>query len=483
MILADLLRGERVKESALPMETEITKVCTDSREAEAGCLFLCIDGVKVDGHTFIDEVRAKGAAAILIDRPECMGERTVLVENTRAALSRIAANLYGRPADAMHLVGVTGTNGKTTTTLLLKQLLEHAGHRVGLIGTIENQIGDRVMASAYTTPEPLSLHRLLAEMRDAGCDYVVMEVSSHSLAQHRVDGLHFDVGVFTNLTQDHLDFHGTMEHYLAAKAKLFTMSDVSVINYDDAAAEKLITSAAGEVVTYSAMSDNADVVAKNIDLRADGVRFNLVAKNLIGRIRLGIPGRFSVYNALAVAAAALRCGMTLPQVSEALGAAGGVKGRAEVVPTGRPYTVLIDYAHTPDGLYNILSTVRGFAEGRVIAVFGCGGDRDRGKRPKMGRIAAENADFLVVTSDNPRTEDPDAIIKEILEGLKGQKTPHVTIPDRTEAIRYALTHARAGDVIVLAGKGHETYQILKEGKIHYDEREVIAQILSEEKEK
>ena len=271
-----------------------------------------------------------------------------------------------------------------------------------------------------------------------------------------------------------------MENYLAAKGKLFAMCDTAILNYDDPAAKKLAELATGEVVTYSALSDNADVVAKNVDLRADGVRFNLVARNLIGRIALGIPGRFSVYNALAVAAAALRCGMTLPEVSEALEKAKGVKGRAEVVPTGKPYTVLIDYAHTPDGLYNILSTVQGFAEGRVIAVFGCGGDRDRGKRPKMGKIAAENADFLVITSDNPRTEEPQAIIDEILTGLAGQKTPHVVLPDRTEAIRYALAHAGAGDVIVLAGKGHETYQILKEGKIHYDEREIIAQILSEE---
>lgn len=481
MKLSELLKGETILASSATLETEITEICTDSRKADKGCLFLCIDGVSVDGHKFIPEVQKKGAIAILIDKPEYVGENTILVKNTRTALSRIAANLYGHPADSMHLIGVTGTNGKTTVTLLLKQLLEQAGHKVGLIGTIQNMIGKQVVESAYTTPEPLSLHRLFADMKAAGCDYVIMEVSSHSLAQHRVDGLHFDVGVFTNLTQDHLDFHRTMENYLLAKAKLFTMCDVAILNYDDAATEKLLElSTAKEKVTYSAMSDAADIVAKNIELKADGVKFNLVAKNLIGRIKLGIPGRFSVYNALAVAAAALQCGIDLTKISVILAEAKGVKGRAEVVPTGRPYTILIDYAHTPDGLYNILSTVKGFAEGRVIAVFGCGGDRDHTKRPKMGKIAAENADFLVITSDNPRTEEPEAIIKDILGGLQGLKIPHVTLPNRTDAIRYAMKHAKSGDVIVLAGKGHETYQILKEGKIHYDEREVIAEILAEQ---
>ena len=311
-------------------------------------------------------------------------------------------------------------------------------------------------------------------MRDAGCTHVIMEVSSHSLVLDRVHGIRFAVGAFTNLTQDHLDFHKTMEEYRRAKALLFAVSEKGVVNLDDDAAQAMLEDAACPCLTFSCEKDAADLTAKNIQLHADGVSFLANTKGALARARLGIPGQFSVENALAALGIVLQLGMPLEQAVQALGTASGVKGRVEVVPTDTPYTVLIDYAHSPDGVENVLRTVRGFAKGRVIALFGCGGDRDRTKRPKMGRIAAELADLCVVTSDNPRTEEPQAIIDDILTGMQHVKTPVQVIADRTEAIRWALAHAKPDDVIVLMGKGHETYQEVDHVKYHMDEREIVA---------
>jgi UDP-N-acetylmuramoyl-L-alanyl-D-glutamate--2,6-diaminopimelate ligase len=377
----------------------------------------------------------------------------------------------------MMLIGVTGTNGKTTITNIIKHILESCGHKTGLIGTICNMSGKRELPAHYTTPEPLELQGILNEMANDGCEYCVMEVSSHALAQKRVAGLSFIAGVFTNLTQDHLDFHKTMENYLKAKQKLFEVSSVGIINLDDPYAATIIKEAACKTVTYG-LTESADFSAASIEYRTDGISYTLRG-DISCRVNACLPGGFSVYNTLAALACAVTIGIPAKDAVSALETFSGVRGRIEVVPTGRNFTVILDYAHTPDGLEKILCAVKGFAQGRVVALFGCGGDRDKGKRPKMGAIAAQNADFLVVTSDNPRSEEPEAIINDILEGLKGFETPYIVKTNRREAIKYAIFNAKKDDVIVLAGKGHEDYQILSTGRIHFDEHEVVAEILEE----
>ena len=473
MKLQELLRGVAVKSSTAADDLEIREVRYDSRAVQAGDLFVAIRGFATDGHQYISKALEQGAVAVVCEEaPE--GAPAVVVENARQALAEIAANRFGHPADSMVMLGVTGTNGKTTTTYLVKHMLEDAGHKVGLIGTNQNLIGDEVIETERTTPESYELHALFARMRDAGCTHVVMEVSSHSLVLDRVYGIPFAVGAFTNLTQDHLDFHKTMEEYRKAKAMLFAISEKGVINLDDDAAQAMLADAKCPCLTFSCEKDAADLTAKNICLHADGVEFVATTKGELARVKLPIPGHFSVENALAALGIVLQTGMPLADAAHSLATATGVKGRVEVVPTDTDYTVLIDYAHTPDGVENVLRAVRGFAKGRVIALFGCGGDRDRTKRPKMGKIAADLADFCVVTSDNPRTEDPKAIIDDILEDMQGTKTPMEVIVDRPEAIHWALAHAKKDDVIVLMGKGHETYQEINHVKHHMDEREIVA---------
>nr|WP_302665819.1 UDP-N-acetylmuramoyl-L-alanyl-D-glutamate--2,6-diaminopimelate ligase [uncultured Agathobaculum sp.] len=473
MKLQELLRGVAVKSSTAAEDLEIREVRYDSRAVQAGDLFVAIRGFATDGHQYIDKALEQGAVAVVCEEAPA-GVPAVVVENARQALAEIAANRFGHPADSMVMLGVTGTNGKTTTTYLVKHMLEDAGHKVGLIGTNQNLIGEEVIETERTTPESYELHALFARMRDAGCTHVIMEVSSHSLVLDRVHGIPFAVGAFTNLTQDHLDFHKTMEEYRKAKAMLFSISDKGVINLDDNAAQAMLADAKCPCLTFSCEKDAADLTAKNIHLHADGVEFVATTKGELARVKLPIPGHFSVENALAALGMVLQIGMSLSDAAHSLATATGVKGRVEVVPTNTDYTVLIDYAHTPDGVENVLRAVRGFAKGRVIALFGCGGDRDRTKRPKMGKIAADLADFCVVTSDNPRTEDPKAIIDDILEGMKDTKTPMQVIVDRSEAIHWALAHAKKDDVIVLMGKGHETYQEVNHVKHHMDEREIVA---------
>lgn len=473
MKLQELLRGVAVKSSTAADDLEIREVRYDSRAVQAGDLFVAIRGFATDGHQYIGKAIEQGAVAVVCEEAPA-GVPAVVVENARQALAEIAANRFGHPADSMIMMGVTGTNGKTTTTYLVKHMLEDAGHKVGLIGTNQNLIGDEVIETERTTPESYELHALFARMRDAGCTHVIMEVSSHSLVLDRVHGIRFVLGAFTNLTQDHLDFHKTMEEYRKAKAMLFAISDKGVINLDDDAAQAMLADAKCPCLTFSCEKDAADLTAKNIRLHADGVEFVAATKGEIARVKLPIPGHFSVENALAALGMVLQTGMPLSDAAHSLATATGVKGRVEVVPTNTDYTVLIDYAHTPDGVENVLRAVRGFAKGRVVALFGCGGDRDRTKRPKMGKIAAELADFCVVTSDNPRTEDPKAIIDDILEGMKGTKTPMQVIVDRPEAIHWAMAHAKKDDVIVLMGKGHETYQEVNHVKHHMDEREIVA---------
>ena len=474
MKLQAILQGLEPLEVHADLSREITGIAYDSRAVKPGNLFVAICGYDTDGHKYIPMALKKGAACVLCEKAPAEGEY-VLLSDTRRGLALAGANWYGNPAGEMTMIGITGTNGKTTTTYLVKHILEDClGAKVGLVGTIQNMIGDEVLHTERTTPESLELQALFRHMADAGCTHVVMEVSSHALSLHRVDGVTFDVGVFTNLTQDHLDFHKTMEEYCRAKAMLFARSKVGAVNVDDPWAKEILAHATCPVITYSAKGQAA-LEATDIRLEPHHVAFTARYQGTETACTLGIPGAFSVYNALSALSAALALGIAPEKAAASLATARGVKGRAEVVPTpGKDYTVLIDYSHTPDSLENILKTVREFARGRVIAVFGCGGDRDPIKRPIMGKIAADLADLVVVTSDNPRTEDPMAIIDQILVGIPKDQTPTTVIENRRQAIRWAMDNAQAGDVIVLAGKGHETYQEIGHEKFHLDEREEVA---------
>jgi len=486
MTLRDLLLDVKPIEVTANLDMEIRDIRYDSREVESGDMFVAISGFETDGHSYIAAAWDRGAALVVCQRKPEIDIPYVLVEDSRTALAYISARYFGQPAKSMKMLGVTGTNGKTTTTLLLKSVLEQClDVKVGLIGTNENMIGDAAIEAERTTPESYVLQKLLRQMADAGCAYVVMEVSSHALALGRVAGIQYAVGVFTNLSQDHLDFHHTMEAYALAKAQLFAQSDVGLINIDDNYAPIMLEvakQASCKVISFSVEKNEADLMAKSIRLKTDSVEFSVLVPGEIERMTLHIPGEFSIYNALGVVGTVYAQGVCLPKIAAALGKAKGVKGRVESVPTDGDYTILIDYAHTPDAIENVLTAVRGFAKGRVVMLFGCGGDRDPLKRPIMGEAAARLSDFVIVTSDNPRTEVPAEIIADILPGVEKTDTPYVTIVDRREAICYAIEHHQPGDVIVLAGKGHETYQIIGKEKFDLDERVVIADYLAKRKE-
>ena len=478
MKLREIIQNIRVLSMAADPETEITGISYDSRRTRPGDLFVAVRGFEVDGHRFIPKAVANGAAVVLCETPPTDDTPYVQTDDCRLGLALCSRDFFGNPAGEMKMVGITGTSGKTSSSYLLKHLLEREKDaKVGLIGTNGNWIGDEFLHTEHTTPESYELHSLFRQMADAGCTHVVMEVSSHSLSLERVAGITFDVGLFTNLTQDHLDFHGSMEEYAAAKRKLFGQCRVGCFNLDDPWAPYMMEGAACRCLGYSAQSNDADLVAKDVRLSADGVRFAAVTGEGLCLTRLGIPGMFSVHNALGVLTAGIALGISLEDCCRAMDTAKGVKGRVEVVPTGRDFSVLIDYAHTPDALENVLVTLRDVTRGRLIVLFGCGGDRDALKRPIMGRIAAENADLCVVTSDNPRTEDPQAIIDDILAGMKNSRTPTKVIVDRPKAIAWAIDNARPGDVILLAGKGHEDYQEVNHVKHHMDEREIVADCL------
>ena len=474
MKISHLLAGIDVTGLNADPELEISGISYDSRTTKPGDLFVAVTGFAADGHRFIPMALEKGAAAVLCEHGPVNGPY-VTTGSSRAALAVLGANWFGHPAEAMKIIGITGTNGKTTSTYLLKTVLERClGAKVGLIGTICNMIGDEELETERTTPESFEVQELLARMRDAGCTHVVMEVSSHALLLNRVDCIPFEAGVFTNLTEDHLDFHRTMQAYGEAKSLLFARCRESILNADDEWVELMRGQVGGGLLTY-AVRHPADLTARDVQLGSDHVAFTAVYGEETAAVRLGIPGGFTVCNALGVIGAALRLGMKLPDIAGALREAKGVRGRVEVVPTpGKDYTVLIDYAHTPDSLENVLKSVRGFCRGRVISVFGCGGDRDPIKRPIMGRIGVELSDLAVITSDNPRTEDPNEIIRQITAGFEGSEKPYKVIENRREAIRWAMDEAKKDDIIVLCGKGHETYQILGTKKFHLDEREEVA---------
>ena len=478
MKLKELLSGVPVLDLCADGELDITDISYDSRKTVPGGLFVAISGYTMDGHAYIGKAVENGAACVVCERPPEIDIPYVLVEHSRRALALLGVNWFGHPAEQMTMTAVTGTNGKTSTTYLLKAVLEGAkGAKVGLIGTNQNMIGSEVLETERTTPECFELQKLFRRMLDAGCTHVVMETSSHALYEGRTHGIRFDVGIFTNLTQDHLDFHKTMEAYCDAKAILFRSCRTGVVNADDPWTPRLLQNATCAVLTYAERAE-ADLRAEDIVLAADHIAFTAVYRGERVPIRVNIPGGFMVYNTLDVLGAALQLGIPLAESAGVLAKVPHVKGRVEVVPTpGKDYTVLIDYAHSPDGLENVLRSVKGFAKGRTVALFGCGGDRDKAKRPKMGKIACDIADFVVVTTDNPRTEVPGDIIREILAGMEGTKTPYTVVEDRIEAIHWAMDHARAGDVIVLCGKGHETYQEVGHVKHHMDEREIVADYL------
>ena len=479
MKLKDLLKGIDVIECAANLDMDITGVVRDTRkEIPAGSLFVAVSGFAFDGNKYIPMAMEKGAVAVITAKKPEQDVPYILVESDRKALAMLGVNFYGHPAEKMTMIGITGTNGKTSVTLLLKHLLEKTlGAKVGLVGTMGNMIGDVELPTERTTPESFELQGLFAQMVEGGCTHCVMEVSSHALTLDRVGGVHYDVAAFTNLTEDHLDFHKTMEAYCDAKAELFRRCDRAVLNRDDEWFERMVAGATCEVLTTS-VKDAAGLKAEKLELLSDGICFTAVMGEKKVQVRLPIPGKFTVYNALTVLGVAVQLGLSLEEAAEALTTAQGVKGRVEVVPTpGQPFTVLVDYAHTPDGLENVLSSVRGFCKGRLIAVFGCGGDRDPIKRPIMGAIGVKLADHTIITSDNPRTEDPMAIIRDITANL-GVGSWEI-IEDRRKAIRYAMDIAKKDDIIVLAGKGHETYQEINGVKYHLDEREEVAAHLLE----
>ena len=483
MKLKELLQGVRILETTADLEAEIETVAYDSRKVTKGSLFAAIAGFTSDGNRFIPMAMEKGAVAVVTAKKPELDVPYVLVESDRLALALISTNFYGHPTKNMTMIGVTGTNGKTSVTLLLKQVLETTlGAKVGLIGTVENMVGDEIIATERTTPESLELQGLFARMRDSGCTHVVMEVSSHALTLDRVGGVHFDVAAFTNLTEDHLDFHKTMEAYCEAKAELFCRCDKAVVNMDDPWYDRITEKATAELLT-TGVHQGVGMQAKKITMLSEGIHFEVETQGKTVPVSLPIPGKFTVYNALTVLGIAHSLGIPLECAAEALATARGVKGRIEVVPTPEtPWSVLIDYAHTPDGLENVLSSVKDFCKGRLIGVFGCGGDRDPIKRPLMGEIGVKLSDFAIITSDNPRTEDPMAIIEDILKGVSEEMGEYIVIEDRRAAIRYAMDIAKKDDIIVLAGKGHETYQEINGVKYHLDEREEVAAHLAEMRE-
>ena len=462
-------------------DLEVTGIAYDSREVTLGNLFVAIVGFKTDGHNFIDSAIEKGAKIVAVQkdsyvRKDLPADVTLIIaDDTRVLLALSACNFYGNPSREFKLVGVTGTKGKTTTTYMIKTILEKAGKKVGLIGTIANMIGENSVEATRTTPEGSDLQRLFRDMADQKCDVVVMEVSSHSLALNRVLGSDFDIGIYTNLSQDHLDFHETFDNYLDAKAKLFTMCKEGFVNCDDMYAKKLMDKATCPITTYG-IDNNPYVSARDIIITNSYSDFKMSLNRVMQRIKVNIPGRFTVYNALAAICACAKLGCSVEQMIDGLQEV-KVPGRSEIVPNTRNLTVMVDYAHTPASLEGILKAVKAYTKGTVICVFGCGGDRDTAKRPMMGEIAGKLAGFTVITSDNPRTEEPKLIVDQIEEGIKKTKGKYTVIVDREKAINYAIRKAKKNDIVVIAGKGHETYQEINGVKRHFDDREVAIEAM------
>lgn len=463
--------------------TPVSGAAYDSRAVKPGDLFFCMVGEQADGHDFAAGAVEAGAVALCVERPLDVDVPQIVVTDVRSAMPLISARSFGDPATHMTLLGVTGTNGKTTTAFLLESILKADGRTPGLIGTIETHIGDEIRPGVRTTPESLDLQALLAEMRAAGVDSVAMEVTSHALVLNRVDGIRYTSASFTNLTQDHLDFHPSMEDYFAAKSSLFTpeRTERGAVNVDDPYGERIRASATVPVIGFGT-AESAEVRAVDVQMGASGSTFTLHTPKGEVRVTTSLVGPFNVSNCLAAAATALQAGIGLDAIESGIAALSAVPGRFESIDSGQPFAVIVDYAHTPDSLDNVLVAGRRLArerQGRLICVFGCGGDRDRGKRPLMGMAAARLADFVVVTSDNPRSEDPEEILGEILEGVIAERTdgPDATLVDRREAIFLAIDEASANDVVIIAGKGHETGQQFAHRTVPFDDRIVARQAL------
>src|SRR5437667_990269 len=469
------------------LDRTVESIAYDSRRVQKNGLFVALRGGKNDGHEFIGQAIEKGAAVIVAEREEKHPRATcVVVENTRSALADLAATFYGRPAQRLKLAGVTGTNGKTTTTFLIKHICEKAGLRCGLIGTVRYEIGERILPAIRTTPESLDLQELLAQIVNAGCTAAAMEVSSHALAQNRTRGLEWNVAVFTNLTQDHLDFHGTMESYFDSKAKLFAQlgsqreksKPVAIVNIDDRHGEQLLNKIDKRVAVFTyGLSARGDFRASNYRVEFSGTSYQLDAHGKSYLVRVPLIGRFNVANSVAALAAANALGISLRDAVLGLGTSPPVPGRLELVPAKRQFQVFVDYAHTPDALRNVLKTLRELEPHRLIVVFGCGGNRDRQKRPLMGEIVDRHADYAIITSDNPRKEDPSAIIAEIEKGCRS--THYEKIVDRMAAIGRAIAMAQPRDIVLIAGKGHESYQEFADHTVPFDDIQVARRAIED----
>lgn len=480
MILSEILEGIEEVEVKGDINFDVNEIRCDSRLVSEGNMFVAIVGFKTDGHEYIDKAIEAGAKVIAVQKDHFDGKvpncaTLVIADDTRKLLALSACNFYHHPSREFKLVGITGTKGKTTTSYMIKKIMEKAGKKVGLIGTIANMIGDDEIEATRTTPESIDLQRLFRKMADEKCDVVVMEVSSHALALDRVLGCSFDIGIFTNLSQDHLDFHKTFDDYFAAKAKLFTMCKDGFINCDDMYAKKLEQVATCTITTFG-IDNNPFVSARDIIVTNSYVDFKMPFNKVMQRIKVNIPGRFSVYNSLAAICATVKLGASVENVIEGLEEV-SVPGRSEMVKNDRNLTVMVDYAHSPASLESILKAVKSYTKGKVICVFGCGGDRDKTKRPIMGEIAGSNAAYTVITSDNPRTENPKEIVKEIEEGIKKTKGKYVVIVDRKKAIEHAIKMAKRNDLVLIAGKGHETYQEVNGVHNHFDDREVAKEAM------
>lgn len=481
MILKSLLKGLDYEVIKGNEESKVQNIRYDNRKIEQGDAFVCVKGFKVDGHSFIGDAIKKGAKTLIVQEDVSVQEDITIIKvrDTRKALAIMSSNYFGNPKDKLKIIGITGTNGKTTSAFIIKSILEKAGFMTGLIGTIANYIGNKKVDAVRTTPESYELHELFKNMVDAGVEYCVMEVSSHSLELDRVYGVQFEEGIFTNLTRDHLDFHKTFENYYNAKFKLFERSNHSIINLDDPYGANIVKDieergVKTKVSTFS-IEKESDFKAFEIKSHSNGSEFKVNLES-IEEFSINIPGEYNIYNSLGCIICAYNLNIPMDKIKEGLSDV-VIPGRCELVAKEKnlPYSIIIDYAHTPDGLENILSTVKAFTKNRMISVFGCGGDRDKVKRPQMGKIGCELSDIAIITSDNPRSEEPMDIINDIVKSLNYDN--FVIEVNRKEAIRKAMNMALEGDVIVIAGKGHETYQILKDETIHFDEREVVYDIL------
>lgn len=456
-------------------DIEISGITDNTSKVEKDCIFVCVKGASFDGHSAAEKMLEKGAAVVVTEYDLGLGSRQIITENSRKFYGELCAAWFDHPERKLDIIGVTGTNGKTTITNVIKNILMSCGIKTGLIGTIRNEIGDEPVHTDNTTPMAFDYMALLDKMVSAGCKYAVMEVSSFGLVQYRTGPTHFKAGVFTNLTQDHLDYHKTMENYYQAKKMMFDCCDDVIINTDDEYGKRLYDEVNCRKYTCR-INNQADFYADNIQIKANGTEFDYHYANSTEHVVTKMIGMFNVFNVMTAISVCLKLGLDIKDILKAVGGYNGVKGRCEIIPTGKDFTVICDYAHTPDAIENILSSVKDYTEGRLICLFGCGGNRDSRKRPLMAQAAAKYSDRLIITSDNPRDEIPEAIIDDILAGLTGQEIPFDVVVDRTEAIYHSLKIAEKGDVIVLAGKGHEDYQVLSGNEhIHFDEREIVSE--------